>query len=583
MVSGRTSLGEILIRNGVIEERDLQAALKYGMANGCRVGEALSRLRLCSDLEIAQALAQQLEIRLIDFSETPPRPDAVELIPREVAVEYSVVPVHFEGPRLVVAMRDPFDIRVDDAIREVLGCQIIPAIAPESQLREFFQRTYYSASPTPEAQPSPLPVSETERDVEVTDSQTHDIETLVYHAEQFSSIRIVNTIITDAVEKKASDIHIEPGAEMIRVRYRVDGKLRNAVTMPLAPLESVVARIKIMCGMDIAVSRRPQDGSCRLRIDDRAIEVRASTLPGVHGEIVVMRLLVQDAGLHHLDALGFHPEMLRRFGQVLSDPHGMLLVTGPTGSGKTTTLYASMNRLNTEGVNIISVEDPVEAKVAGLNQVQVEERAGRSFAAVLRAMLRQDPDVIMVGEIRDMETGEIACRAALTGHLVLSTLHTRDSIGALARLIDMGISRDTVTASLNAVIAQRLVPKICEACAEDYLPPMPLQTYLRSRYDARLQASFRRGRGCSACGHTGTRGRIGVYELLVLDDTLKRLVLENASTEQLRTQARAGGFVTLQEDAFLKAAAGLVRPEEVVELESGGHGSGTPDLLYAPA
>jgi len=395
------------------------------------------------------------------------------------------------------------------------------------------------------------------------------MEHLLDTANQVSAVEIVNSLIADSVQRGASDLHIEPERNRVRVRYRIDGRMRSVMPLQSTQLPSVVARIKIMCGMDMSENRKPQDGGCMARVDSRDVELRVSTLPGTHGEIVVLRVLGQNIGLQRLENLGFEPDMLRDWRRLLAGRQGMILITGPTGSGKTTSLYASLNHLNTDEVNILTVEDPVEIDLEGINQVQVHDRAGRTFASTLRSMLRQDPDIIMVGEIRDLETAEIACRAALTGHLVLSTVHTQHTLGTLVRLFDMGVAPYLAASSLNGVLAQRLVHRICEGCAEPYDPPVELKHALEAKFGSLEQARFRKGRGCNRCLRTGTKGRVGVYELLLIDDDLRQLMTEGVAPSVLREHVTRRGFRTMEEDAFIKACRGIVPPEEIVHLGLG--------------
>jgi type IV pilus assembly protein PilB len=564
MVAGRPKLGQFLVKRGVITEEQLDAAVQHQVTNDCRLGESLITLGYCTDAEIAQALAEQLEIPYVDLDETPPSAACVALISREIAFGYGVLPIRMHGNRLLVVCQDPFDIRVDEVVRQATSLQVVLATAPVSQLWALI-RQQYSESLIEDSQP----LSRDDPEDVDSDDQNVAVEKLVEAGEHVSTVRIVNTVIADGARRGASDIHIEPEQGRIRVRYRIDGRMCPAVVLSSDVLSSIVARIKILCAMDISENRRPQDGGCSVRVDGQSIEIRASTLRGVHGEIVVLRLMSQDAGLHQLDALGFQPDMQREFRALLSRRHGIVLITGPTGSGKTTSLYAALNYLNREDVNIITVEDPVEAKLPGINQIQVHDRAGRSFAGTLRSMLRQDPDIIMVGEIRDAETAEIACRAALTGHLVLSTLHTPHTLGSVARLLDMGLEPWMLSACLNGVLAQRLTRRVCENCAADYTPPAGLKRALQFQFGRTEGARFRQGRGCPQCHKSGTRGRVGIYELLSVDDGFRGLLAGNAGPDRLREHAAARGFQTLEQDAFHKACQGVIAPEEILELGFG--------------
>jgi type IV pilus assembly protein PilB len=561
MVLGRPNLGRILVDNGYITDEQLNTALEYQTIHGFRLGEALVALHLCTDVDIARALAEQLEIPFVDLVAAPPSPDCVALITREVALTFGILPVRMEGDRLLVAARDPFDVRVDEALRTATDLPVTLAIAPESQLNELLHQFYREQifdTPRAEAKNEPEEIEE--------DDNAVSLERLIAAGEEVSAVRVVNALIVDAVRRGTSDLHIEPENDKVRVRYRIDGRLRSAVSFPRGLMPNVAARIKIMSGMDISETRKPQDGNCRVRVDARDIELRVSTLRGVYGEIIVLRILNQNAGLHKLDALGFQPNVLRDCRRLLAARQGLILIAGPTGSGKTTTLYASVNHLNREDTNIMTVEDPVEMKLAGVNQIQVHDRAGRSFASTLRALLRQDPDIIMVGEIRDVETADIACRAALTGHLVLSTIHTQHALGTVARLLDMGVAPWLVAACLKGIFAQRLVQRVCDECAAEHNPSAGLRRALEAEFGSLAGVRFRRGRGCTTCHQAGTHGRVGVYELLKIDEDLRQMLAEAKGTKSLREHVLARGFKSMEEDAFLKACAGIVPPEEVVEL-----------------
>ncbi|MGV3720999.1 MAG: ATPase, T2SS/T4P/T4SS family, partial [Actinomycetota bacterium] len=364
--------------------------------------------------------------------------------------------------------------------------------------------------------------------VELAEEETLTVERLMVAGAEPTVVEIVNVLIADAARKGASDLHIEPMRNTLRVRYRVDGGMRSVMPLQRSLLPNIAARFKVMCGMDLSENRRPQDGSCTVRVGGEEMELRVSTLPGINGEIIVARLLSRQSGSLALTDLGMEENTLRGFRGLLSSRQGMILVTGPTGSGKTTTLYSALHHLNAEDVNIITVEDPVEVSVEGINQVQVHERAGRSFAETLRAMLRQDPDVIMLGEIRDAETAEIACRAALTGHLVLTTMHTQHTIGTLARLFDIGIAPYLVASSLHGIMAQRLARRVCDFCSQVYEPPIALRRAIQAHFGASAPTVFRKGAGCNRCGRSGVRGRIAIHELLLIDDDLRRLVSEGA-------------------------------------------------------
>jgi type IV pilus assembly protein PilB len=555
----------LLVQQQILTAEQLDVAVRYQTAANCRLGQALIELGFCTDADLARALAEQLEIPYVDLEENPPDPGCIALLPREVALEYSVLPIRLQGTRLLVAVLDPYNIQLDDVLRRATGQNIALALAPEPQIVDLLRR-HYSES----LLDSPLSTAADDPDVEEvgTDDPNLSIDRLVSSGSQVSAIQVVNALIADAVRRGASDLHLDPEPERIRIRYRIDGRMCVVTYLPIDLLQSIIARIKIIAGMDIAENRKPQDGGCSLRVESRPIELRVSTLRSVNGESAVIRILTSRTDLYSLESLGFEPQMLRDYRQLLAARYGLILITGPTGSGKTTSLYASLTHLNQEDVNLITVEDPVEAKLAGIKQVQIHDRAGRSFTSALRSILRQDPDVIMIGEIRDAETADIACRAALTGHLVLSTTHTQHSLGTVARLLEMGLEPWIVAACLNGVLAQRLVRRVCEACAVDYTPSPALVRALQSQYGDLGGARFRKGQGCNACLHSGSRGRIGVYELLKIDDTLRGMLARSTSFEQLSQHLTEIGFECMETDAFQKACSGLIAPEEIIHLGS---------------
>jgi type IV pilus assembly protein PilB len=587
MIAGRPKLGTFLIERQIITEEQLEAAIQHQAVLGSRLGRALIDLGFCTDLEIAQGLAEQLQIPFIDLDENPPSADSIALLSREIALEYGLLPVRIMESRLLVATLDPYDIRVDEVLRQATGLHPILAMAPESQLQMQI-RQHYSENLLEPSEPGEGDELE---EVETGDQSQLGVDRLVAAGEQVSTIRIVNALIADAVRRGASDLHIEPEPTRIRVRCRISGRMCTITTLPGELKQSIVARLKILAAMDLTENRKPQDGGCSLKVDGRPVELRVSTLRSVYGETAVVRILGQDASLQRLNALGFEPEMYRNMRRLLAARHGMLLITGPTGSGKTTSLYAALNHLNREDVNIITVEDPVESRILGITQVQVHDRAGRSFASTLRAMLRQDPDVVMVGEIRDVETADIACRAALTGHLVLSTLHTQHALGTVARLLDMGLEPWMVASCLSAVLAQRLVQRVCEQCAEEYTPPDGLLLALEAQFGPVEGARFRKGRGCGACMKSGNKGRIDVYELLMIDDGVRELLVRGHNPDQLRDSVISRGFRTMEHDAFQKAYQGLICPEEIIQLgfsvamamEDGEEPEERPTLPAAPS
>jgi type II secretory ATPase GspE/PulE/Tfp pilus assembly ATPase PilB-like protein len=565
MSSGRPPLGQILLLQEVVTEEDLNRALEHQLSAGIRIGQALIALGFCSYEDIARALSEQLDMPFVDLYATPPPPDFVRMLPRELALEHGALPIRMEGDRLLVVVRDPLDLQADGALRRALGLPIVMGTAPENQIRDVLHQ-YYTLGSLLASSPDSLGA---QAEVHLIAEQQYPVEKLIAAGEHVSIVNLVNSVIVDAVQRRASDVHMRPDDEGLRIRYRVDGQMCSVATFQRSVLPSVVARVKIMTGMDISDCRRPQDGSCRVSVQGRHIEIRASSLPSVHGETVVLRILSNSNAPPGLDMLGLDPPMLRELHRGLALKSGILLVAGPTGSGKTTTLYSALTYLNRDTVDVVTVEDPVEMRLPEVTQVQVDDRAGRSFAQTLRAMLRQDPDIMMVGEIRDGETADVACRAALTGHLVLSTLHARHALGTVARLRDLGVPPYMLAGALNGVLAQRLSRRICEQCAEEYLLPSTLERVFESYYGPFENRGFRRGAGCSKCHYTGTHGRIGVYEYLAVDEELRRLLAENVETAALRRYLEQRGFRRMEEDAFEKARQGLIAPEEVVELGLG--------------
>ena len=558
MVSGRPNLGRILLDQGVVSEVELSRAIAYQAEHGGRLGAALVALGVCQDVDIARALAHQLEVPFLDLEKDPPLPSAVALIPGQIAKEFGVLPVALRGKHLIVAALDPLDIRADEAVRKATELPVILGAAPEDQLRQHIDRLY-----------SEQAFEETSASVQLVEDEIEtaaSIDALTVAGQSVPTVKLVNTLIAEAVRRNASDVHIEPEENQVRVRYRIDGVLQTVVFLPRKQLAAITSRVKIMNGLDIAESRRPQDGGCRVRVDNEPVEIRCSTLPSVYGESLVFRLLRHDPELVDLAHLGMRPHVLKKVRRLLRARHGLFLITGPTGSGKSTSLYAGLETLNDKAVKVITVEDPVELRLQGVTQVQVEDKAGRTFARTLRSMMRQDPDVIMVGEIRDLETAGIAAQAALTGHMVLSTLHTQTAVGAPARLTDMGVAPYIVAAAVTGVLAQRLVQRVCCHCAQPYVVPPNLRTALQARFGDLSRAQFARGAGCRQCYNTGRLGRVGVFELLEIDDELRRLIADGAHTGDLAMYANRQGFRDMEEDAYLAACEGIIPPEGVLSL-----------------
>lgn len=536
----RQRLGEILQRRGLVTAQQLAQAAEEQRRSGCRLGEALVRLGFVGETDLARALAEQAGIAFVGDSQLQVDEGVARRLPEVVARQYEVLPVAESDEAITVALVDPLNIFFLDELSYALGKRIQPVVVTRGALHRAIRRVYSGGDGAGE------PAT---RGEEAPGAES-------------PAVSVVDDLIRGAVEEGASDIHVEPLADGIRVRYRVDGLLRNVMSLPADLHGPVINRIKLLGELDIAERRVPQDGRLRLRHKGRDVDLRVSTLPTVYGEKAVIRLLDQGRAITRLEDLGFSPETLQRYRKAIAGTAGIILVTGPTGSGKTSTLIATLHELNGPEKNIVTVEDPVEYHVPGVNQVQVNVRAGLTFASGLRSILRQDPDVIMIGEIRDGETAETAIRAALTGHLVLSTLHTNDAAGAVTRLTDMGVEPYLVASAVIGSLAQRLARRVCDHCAEEYeLPPdAPERVLFRLGPEA---VRFRRGRGCGYCNGTGYRGRIALAEFFALTPALREAVAAGEPAASLRRQAVAEGMITLAEDGVRKACLGLTTLEEV--------------------
>ncbi|MEW5933509.1 MAG: GspE/PulE family protein, partial [Bacillota bacterium] len=503
-----------------------------------------------------QVQARRMGVPYVDLNEIDPDEDVLRLIPEELARRYRAVAVQRqEGGKLLTAMVNPMDVLAIDHLRMVVGAEIAPALCTENQVMELINRAYRLDEVVERTLKEVGGIGEAER--HGAPAPTAEADAPV--------VRLVNTIITQAVRQRASDIHLDAGEREMRVRFRVDGVLTDFMKIPRAVLGPVISRLKVMGGMDIGERRLPQDGRCSVRIEGREVDIRVATIPTVHGEKATLRILDKATALLPLEDLGFSPEQRRTYERLVTQPYGMFLVTGPTGSGKTTTLYATLAQLNDPGKHVITMEDPVEYHLKGVNQVQVNRKAGLVFASGLRSILRLDPDVVLVGEIRDRETAEIAVQSALTGHLVLSTLHTNDAPGALTRLVEMGIEPFLVASSVIGVLAQRLVRRVCPHCLEHYeLPAAAVKGF--PAYQHLVGKRLARGRGCPRCGGTGYRGRVAVFELLEVTDAVRGAVLRNASADEIGRIARAEGMTTLFESALAKVEQGVTTLEEVLRV-----------------
>ncbi|MCW5751673.1 MAG: type II secretion system ATPase GspE [Alphaproteobacteria bacterium] len=551
-------LSELLLRNGKVDHGGLERAGALAAVSGERLDVVLTRLGLVSESDMAAALAEQLALPLAGLGDYPERPLLGERVSIRFLRASRVLPLREHAGHLDLAMADPLDSYAREAIRLLAGKEVRPVVAVPAELDAALDRLFGKPKPAAEIAAASL----TGEGV-----ASADIERLRDLASEAPVIRLVNGLISRAVNERASDIHIEPFEGTLRLRYRIDGVLR-AVEAPPSRLQAAIAsRVKIMAGLDIAERRLAQDGRIKANVQGREIDLRVSTVPTQHGESVVLRILDQSRAPLDLGRLGFSTPVGATLSSLLERPNGIILVTGPTGSGKTTTLYAALQRLNDPSRKLITVEDPVEYELPGINQIQVRPRIGLTFATVLRAILRQDPDIIMVGEIRDGETARIAVQAALTGHLVLSTLHTNDAAGALTRLVDMGVENYLLTSSVLAVLAQRLVRRLCLDCRERYRPAPELVRQLGlERLSEGGEPWLHRARGCVACQGSGFAGRTTIAELMPLEDDLRRLVLRRAERRELDQAARAAGMRPMADDGLLKALAGITTIEEVMRV-----------------
>ena len=562
-VQTKLPLGQVLLNRGVVTQEQIDTALKQQSAQGHNrlLGELLVELAYCSENQIAAALAEAYGLPYAPITPRLCDPEAVELLPREFLEEHIVLPMFKVFETLTVAVSEPANVFVMDEIRRLTDCRVQMVCATAKDIRATLQ-AYLPAA-------NVFVIDEIIDDAALADfamieNLPEDITDLEEVAGQSPVVKLVNYIIYSAVHENASDIHIEPDEKVLRVRYRVDGRLYEKMRPPWQMYAAIVSRIKIMADLDIAQRRLPQDGSIHVLVQSRPIDLRVSVMPGTYGEKVVIRVIDFRKMLTNLEALGFGYNNLTLFKKVISHPNGIVLVTGPTGSGKNTTLYAGLNELNNEQVNICTVEDPVECNIHGINQFEVHEGAGFNFANALRSLLRQDPDVIMVGEIRDRETANIAVQAALTGHLVLSTLHTNDAPGAITRLIDLGVAPYLVSASLVAALSQRLVRKICPNCKDEYEPSHAIGKLVEKWMGQK--PTFFRGIGCKKCRNTGYSGRIAIHELFMPDEKVLDMITQSVPLKTLRAAAVANGMVPLHLDGLEKVAAGITTIDEILRV-----------------
>jgi len=560
MAKKRQKLGETLVSMGVVTEDTVTEALQYGMDHRKRIGEALVEMEKCTEDDVAKALATQFSLDYIYLDSHGKDAATLDLIPSKLIEENQVLPLGESNGKLSVAITDPLDLETLDLLRFRLNREVVPSLAAPSKIRRFIEKFVVDSDDV-------LSKTMASIDQEAPDEDAAELKVAEDDDDNAPIVKLVNLIITEAVHGRCSDIHIEPMADRVRVRYRTDGVCVVRDDIPKHMQGAVIARFKIMSGIDIAERRVPQDGRIKMRIGGGPIDFRVSACPAYHGESIVLRILRPESVKIGIPALGFAEDDFQKFSNIIKRPNGIFLVTGPTGSGKTTTLYAALQDLNRPDLKIITAEDPVEYNFAGMNQCQVREEIGLSFAKVLRAMLRQAPNIILVGEIRDKEVGDVAIQAALTGHLVFSTLHTNDAPSALTRLIDMGIKPFLVASSVQAIMAQRLVRVICSECKEVDASPDMRGLKSLGFTDAELEGqTIYRGAGCSRCGDTGYRGRIGIFEMIEMNAELRDLAFNKATATQLRKAARASGMKTLLEDGKRKILAGMTTPADLLRI-----------------
>lgn len=545
----RKRLGDLLVEAGVINEQQLDYALQ-NKSRDEKLGDFLIKENVLTEQQLIEVLEFQLGIPHITLNKYAIDPELLQLVPRDLAKRANIMPVRRDKNKLLIAMSDPMDYFAIEEVRMATGCQIETSIAAKDDLYRTITK-YYDLQASMDAALTEIEVNTPALQQEITD-------------EDSAIVRLVNQIINNGVAQRASDIHFDPQETEYRIRYRIDGVLRTERSLPKYMQNMMTARVKIMGGLNITENRIPQDGRIKVNVEFKSIDIRLSTLPTVYGEKIVMRILDVSNAATAISQLGFTEKNEALFERIIAKPNGIVLITGPTGSGKSSTLYAALSNLNNEGVNIITVEDPVEYQLNGVNQIQVKEEVGLTFAAGLRSILRQDPDIIMIGEIRDLETAQIATRASLTGHLVLSTLHTNSAIESVSRLQDMGIEPFLISSSLVGVMAQRLVRKICRDCGTEVEPTIREKEIFTD--NGLVVEKVRKGRGCSACGNTGYRGRLAVHELLPVDRELKDLILNRVSSNDIRDYMQQSGYNTLLQDGLLKVLQGITTTEEVLRV-----------------
>jgi len=559
----------MLLQKGLVDEQQIERALEYQQksSENLRLGEILVKFGFVNQWDVLQCLGEQYDVPVVDLKKVKPQGEAVEAVPRNTAKMHNIMPLRLRDSALTVALAD-LDLCTIDNLQFVLNREIKPVLARGEDIEESIERYYGTEESTVDNMLREFTESEVSF-AELTREEGSEEGGEESEEGDAAIIRLVNLVITEAVRARASDVHVEPLKNRLRVRYRIDGVCREVESPPKRLQNSMLARIKLMATMDLAEKRRPQDGRILMKTAGRQIDLRVSDIPTTDGESIVMRILDKESVKVNLTELGFHEQDLERFENIIRQPNGIFLVTGPTGSGKTTTLYAALNALNRPDTKILTAEDPVEYHISGINQTQVQADIGRTFPAILRAMLRQAPEMILVGEIRDEETAEIAIRAALTGHLVFSTLHTNDAPTSIPRLIDLDIKPFLVASSVVAAMAQRLVRTICKNCRQPHEYPEKYYQAVGWKPEDMEGVVLYRGAGCADCSGTGYRGRIGIFELMEMTQELRELAFEKAPAGDIRAKARAQGMITLMEDGLRKVRAGITTMEEVLRVAGG--------------
>ncbi len=583
----RRMLGELLMSEGLLTQAQLDQALAEQKRQGIRLGQMLDRLGLVSEKDIISVIGKQMGIPFLPLDQPKVDAELLTLVPEETAKQYQAVPVSRTERSIMIAMVDPLNVFALDDLARLTGLEVQPVISTAAAVAGAIDRWYRQAEPVAEpAAPAYVPPMDRRAGDRRTAGERRGTQAQYepqYEAlpgaaaekkaetgrasdseDMGSVVRLVDMIISQAVRDGASDVHVEPDNDCFKVRFRADGMLREVMKIPLDQQAAVTSRVKIMASLDIAEKRVPQDGRIQVTLGSKTLDLRASTLPTIYGEKIVLRILDKNAALLDLDRLGFSAEALKWMKAIVARPHGLLLVTGPTGSGKSTTLYAALQAINFQEKNVVTVEDPVEYQMKGINQVQVNVKAGLTFAGGLRSIVRQDPDVIMVGEIRDPETAGLAIQAALTGHLVISTLHTNDAPGAVTRLMDMGIEPFLIASSLLGVLAQRLVRKICQQCRQNYAPSPDIVAQLGLSQNGEI--TLVRGAGCQACRGVGYKGRMAIYEHMVVTDKVRAQIISRVPSTVIRGDLIKDGFIGLREDGIAKAVMGLTTVEEVLRV-----------------